>query len=87
MIQTPARDAEPDRARRLIYALAAADRTLDALTPTLRRALTRERRPLDRDSAGVRREVEAARRLAGELSHHLVQAERALPAPAVVGED
>ncbi len=80
LIPTHTVETHVDPAQRLIYALAAADRTLEALTPTLKRALDRERRPLGRDPRGVRREVELARRLAGELSCHLIRAQTALPA-------
>jgi hypothetical protein len=75
-------DAERDRARRLINALAAADCTLDALSPALKRALGWERRPLDRRPRLVRTEVELACRLAGELSERLSRARAALPAPS-----
>jgi hypothetical protein len=71
-----------DRARRLILALGAADQTLEALTPTLKRALTYERRPLDRRPRLVRSEVERACRLAAELCARLDRAQAALPSPA-----
>jgi hypothetical protein len=74
-------DAERDRARRLVFALAAADRTLDTLAPALKRALGYERRPLERRPRIVRSEVELACRLAGELSERLDRARAALPAP------
>jgi hypothetical protein len=74
-------DGERDRSRRLIFALAAADRTLEALSPALKRALGHERRPLDRRPRIVRSEVELACRLAGELSERLDRARAALPKP------
>jgi hypothetical protein len=75
----PPPEAERDRSRRLIYALAAADRSLEALTPALKRALGYERRPLDRHPRVVRTEVELACRLAGELAERLARAQDALP--------
>lgn len=71
---------QPDRARRLILALGAADQTLEALTPSLKRALCYERRPLDRRPRLVRAEVERACRLAAELCQRLDRAQAALPA-------
>jgi hypothetical protein len=73
-------EAERDRARRLVFSLAAADRTLDALAPALKRALGYERRPLDRRPRLVRSELELACRLAGELNDRLDRARAALPA-------
>ncbi len=72
--------AEASQARRLIHALAAADRTLDELSPALKRALGHERRPLHRDPPAVRRELTLARRLAGDLARRLAEAHAALPA-------
>ncbi len=75
-----------DRSRRLVLALGAADRTLEALTPTLKRALNYERRPLDRRPRLVRTEVELACRLACELAERLNRAQAALPTPPVLPE-
>jgi hypothetical protein len=79
MPPTPAEAADRDRSRRLILALGAADRTLDTLSPAVKRALGYERRPLDRRPAVVRTEVELACRLAAELSARLDRARAALP--------
>lgn len=73
--------AERDRSRRLILALGAAERSLDSLTPVLKRAVGWERRPLDRHPRQVRAEVELACRLAVELNRRLERARAALPAP------
>ncbi len=72
--------ADAPRARSLILALAAADRTLEELSPALKRALGHERRPQNRDPPAVRRELAIARRLAGDLTRRLAEAHAALPA-------
>jgi hypothetical protein len=76
----PPNPVDAPRAWRLIHALAAADRTLEELSPALKRALSHERRPLNRDPPAVRRELALARRLAGDLSRRLAEAHAALPA-------
>jgi hypothetical protein len=76
-----ASSADLERSRRLIYALAAADLTLDALAPALKRALSHERRPLNRDPPTVRRELELACRLSQDLTDRLGRARANLPPP------
>lgn len=76
----PSDAAERDRSRRLLLALGAAERSLDSLTPVLKRAAGFERRPLDRQPRRVRAELELACRLAGELNRRLERARAALPA-------
>jgi hypothetical protein len=78
----PARSApaERDRSRRLLLALGAAERSLDSLTPVLKRAAGYERRPLDRQPGRVRVELELACRLSAELNRRLERARAALPA-------
>lgn len=79
-LPAPLDSAERDRARRLMLALGAAERSLDSLTPVLKRAAGLERRPLDRQPRQVRAEVELACRLAVELNRRLERARAALPA-------
>lgn len=79
-IQAPTKPFDAaQRARALIFALAAADQTYDFCGPSLKRALGVERRATDRMPAVVRRELKIALRQARKLVEQLEQAEANLP--------